>query len=116
MENFVKIAQDQLGQTDGSQAAFAFPQDTKQAVEAILTGPDSNTSIFAANLGIEAQRIEELKGVRAWQVMENGTQSCQNCASASIPMVPPETQRISVKVAMQAASTKGLLFLAGIST
>ena len=114
IQNPVRIVLDQVDPNDKvseCQTPFDSPPSTKYSVGAVLAGPSSNTSMFAAGLGIEAQKIEEVKGICAWQALENGTGLCDDCASAGISVVPAETQRISVIVVLRAGAMKGLLYL-----
>ena len=118
-QNFVRIQRDQSTQTTTPseiEASFTPAAGTQYAVEALLTGPSSSISIFAANLDLEAQRLTMVNGAQVWRALDGGRSQCSNCASVNILNVPVGTQRIYMNVALQAPITSGLLYLSHIAS
>ncbi|KAI9881233.1 MAG: hypothetical protein M1830_005519, partial [Pleopsidium flavum] len=116
-ENFVIFAKDQLRQATTSaatQAGFHSQAGTKYAVEAVMTSPDSHTTVVASNLDIEAQTSETVNNARSWRTLNGGTAQCNNCGSVEIATVPALTQRIAIRVKVQDSTLSGLLYLTQI--
>ena len=51
------------------------------AVEAVMTSPDNITSVFAQNLTIQAQAIDEISNTQDWATLADGFNTCSNCAA-----------------------------------
>ena len=84
---------------------------SSQFMGAVLTGPDSRTSVFARSLGIQAQAFNMVKGMQVWETLKGGTNECENCSSVSVQPVPQGTKRVMVCVLLEAMSTAALLYV-----
>ena len=85
-------------------------------VEAVMTGLDNATSLFAQSLQIQAQTAETLHDVQMWRTLVNGSDECSNCSSVRIQPLPVGTQRVKVNVLLEGAVAVGLLYLATIQS
>ena len=85
-------------------------------VEAVMTGLDSTTSVYAESLQIQAQTAETLHDTQTWRTLVNGSSECSNCSSIAIQPVPTGTDRIKVNVILEGAAAAGLLYLASIQS
>ncbi len=80
------------------------------AVEAVVTGLDRITSVFAASVVMQAQRHDGL-----WRTVTDGHIYCLRCASVTLAPFPVTAQRVKVDVVMPASVPTGLLWLASYS-
>ena len=79
---------------------------------AVLTGPDSRTSVFAKTLELQAQAFNMVRGKPVWETLKGGTNECGNCSSVSLQPVPQGTKRVLVHVVWEAVlSTAALLYV-----
>ncbi|KAL8712408.1 MAG: hypothetical protein Q9220_003256 [cf. Caloplaca sp. 1 TL-2023] len=117
-DSFVRLANDQLAhKTIPGMIGEAYhaTKGTPMAVEAVLTGPTMNESIFAARLEMSAQTSDTLNGAQAWRSQVGGLAACTQCARIWIAPVPDATQRVVVKAVLGTAASSGLLFLSQIA-
>ena len=112
MSNFVQIADDQISTT--ATTAFQKSDTSAYAVEAVVTGVDNVTSLFAQSMQIQAQTYDFSFNPGAWRTLANGSSQCSKCASIDIEPIPVGTQRFKVDVVLQSATVVGLLYLASI--
>lgn len=117
-DNFVKIAADQLSHTTkpgviGSK--YKAPEGQTMAVEAVLTDQNMTETIFASKLEMSAQTSDTLNNVQTWRSQVGGLAACTDCARILIAPVPDKTQRIIIRVVLEAAAAGGLLFLSQVS-
>ncbi|KAL8869791.1 MAG: hypothetical protein Q9174_004005 [Haloplaca sp. 1 TL-2023] len=117
-EHFVKIAvnaQTHATTPNTIGQKYTAPDGKIMAVEAVLTGPDMTQSIFAARLEMRAQTSDSLSNVQAWRSQVGGVTACTDCARVLIAPVPQKTQRIVIKVILEAAALGGRLFLSSVA-
>ena len=82
--NFVQIAR--LASEDSS-ASTTFQDTTgtsSYAIEAVVTGLDNTTSLFAQSLTIQAQESSTVSNTQLWGTLPNGFKGCNNCAAIAI--------------------------------
>lgn len=72
-------------------------------VEAIMTGLDVHNPVNASMIRIDAQRSVMVHGRQVWTTLPTGTSQCSDCGMLEL-LVPKETQRFSVSVAMAAVA------------
>ena len=79
-------------------------------VEALLTGLNNNTSVFAKSLEMKPQVQGLVSGEMQWSTLSAGASSCIDCASLDISEVPAGTQRILVHATLPTTVTAALLY------
>lgn len=113
-ENFVKIAQKQLGRTPKPDA-LAAPFTTKGSgqkvhVEASLSDAEGHAA-RAENILIEAQAPGLVNGDQVWHTLIGGASLCNNCSRLDLNVVPPTTHRLFIHVTMPLEAPNALLYL-----
>ncbi|MCJ1228050.1 hypothetical protein MMC12_004710 [Toensbergia leucococca] len=109
--NFVKIAQSQLDwMTKPESVTVPYVPVGDAKVEALLTGLNNNTSVFAKSLEMKPQVQGLVSGEMQWSTLSAGASSCIDCASLDISEVPAGTQRILVHATLPTTVTAALLY------
>ena len=114
--NFVKIVQDQLTDSNAATRVANFKAAGSQsgyAVQAVVTGLDNASCVFVQSLVIQAQSYSTMWDTQIWRTLNNGVNQCTECASIGIGPVPVGTQRIKVNIVLKDA-TEVLLYLASV--
>ena len=86
-----------------SQIGFLRGPGKGYKVEAIMTGLDIHESVNASTIRIDAQKSVMVHGHQVWMTLPAGTSQCSDCGMVEL-LVPKETQRFSVSVAMAAVA------------
>ncbi|MCJ1375112.1 hypothetical protein MMC20_006346 [Loxospora ochrophaea] len=120
IENFLRLAELVTGslaqQLNFAEAELPQGQGNNGAVQAVLAGPDGNTSLVASQLTISAQTKKEMYNLDMWGTMANGYQQCTQCSSIGLDQIPAGTQRIAVNARLSDldSGTGGIMYLAEV--
>ena len=115
-ENFIRIIQDHTTTWSAAESVEVNTNSNDYAIEAVMTGLDHKTSVFAEFLNIQSQVYDTSKNYATWRSLPNGNDNCHNCASVQIQPIPAGTQRIRVDVVLNTVKAAGLLYLATIAS
>ena len=145
-QNFVAIARDEQDkEVEGGvgstvTADFVGQRGGARTVEAVVTGVQNETSLFAQSIEMQAQINDAIFHMDLWRTVSlfipilesswgdilmnfilmtyaqvvNGTSECSNCSSIALQPFPLKARRIKVHVVFPAAMTSGILYLASI--
>ena len=87
------------------------PAGSLQFISAALTGSDSQASVFARSLGIQAQAFTMVGGKRIWETLNGGTNECVNCSSVGVQPIPQGTKRVLVNMVLETMGATALLYV-----
>ena len=98
-------------QNAGTTVTYNAARSGRFGVDAVLAGPDGETSLFAKNMSIHAQNYHTFPNQELWGSLPDGDNQCNNCGDIDISPIPAGTKRIKVGVILPIGVEAGSLLM-----
>ena len=121
-EKFIKLAQIMVDprnrQSETTVEYRPAANNRTRAVQAILTDPGGlkGKPANASTFSIDAQVSDKIAGVTSWRSTLDGADRCEHCSRVGLRTVPSDTQRIDLKVLLEAGVASALLYLVTVTS